>query len=459
VAHSLESAVLQTLHAPAGWHSEFQEKAPQALTVMGLHSAAVSALRLALLGRLLWRSAATIEKVSQRISDEVWYSFDGFVDVGLSPGAKIVIDLRNDQPANNTYIMMLTRAQVRQANQTNLPADHGLMEESVSSYLSSWWRKNFYDHVQTSFTINAPRDDCYHLGVFNAQAQPLKIHGSYSFVNPGGEQLPLQEVKVPIVLLWMTSLFSLSCAGLLALLGSKWRHGRTRMHLWMVLVLFLKTMVLFLRWLNIVLVSRTGTDTMPGRVGWRLLDKVQTIMELMMFLLIALGWKFLRTTLNVTEVRFAVGISVISFYLGVFEVACTTESTCSGYRLSRYILHSLCYLVVIVAMNFNLQMVHTQIMEQPASLEAGKLYMKHKSYRHFRWIFLVFIVAPTVELFLKVSMMPWDAEWAYVLVQQLRTWSVYMCVISAFRPEPPPLRVFELTVHDGGSEDDEGDID
>merc|ERR1711907_406335 len=107
-------------------------------------------------------------------------------------------------------------------------------------------------------------------------------------------------------------------------------------------------MGLFLQWCDRMLVVNSGKETVVSSVGAQLLDKVQTILELMMFLLISLGWKFLRPNLNVTEVRFATGISVISFYLGIFEVACKTNATCSGYHLSRYILHSLCYLVVIV---------------------------------------------------------------------------------------------------------------
>merc|ERR1712039_981479 len=230
-------------------------------------------------------------------------------------------------------------------------------------------------------------------------------------------------------------------------------------HLIMITVLFLKGMVLLLWHFDCMQVSRTGSDTVIGSVGWQLLDKVQTILELMMFLLIALGWKFLRPSLNLTEVRFALGISVISFYLGVFEVACTTQSTCSGYQLSRYILHSLCYLVVIVAMNFNLQMIYSQIADAPASLESGKLYRKHHAYKLFRWIFLAFIIAPTVELFLNVTVMPWDVVWFYVLVQQLRTWTIYMCVVVAFRPDPPPLRVFELTRDIDNEEEGDGEAD
>jgi len=228
-------------------------------------------------------------------------------------------------------------------------------------------------------------------------------------------------------------------------------------HLVMSTVLLLKGIVLLLWWCDCMQVSQTGSSTMIAKIGWQLLDKVQTILELMMFLLIALGWKFLRGTLNITEVRFAVAISAISFYLGVFEVACTTVSTCSGYQLSRYILHSLCYLVIIVAMNFNKQMIYAQITDAPASLESGKLYRKHQAYELFRWIFLMFIIAPTVELFLKVTVMPWDAVWLYILIQQLRTWTIYMCVAITFRPDPLPLRVFELT-RDAGS-DEEAEVD
>merc|ERR1712232_585403 len=165
----------------------------------------------------------------------------------------------------------------------------------------------------------------------------------------------------------------------------------------------------------------------------------------MMFLLIALGWKLLRSRLSMTEVRFAVGISVLSFYLGVFEVACTTQTTCNGYELSRSILHSLCYLVVIVAMNFNLQTISARLLDSPASPETGKLYRNHLGYRVFRWIFLAFIVAPTIELFLKVGVLPWDAEWVFELLTELRYAAVYLCLILAFRPERRALRVFEMT--------------
>jgi len=111
--------------------------------------------------------------------------------------------------------------------------------------------------------------------------------------------------------------------------------------------------------------------------------------------------------------------------------------------------------VIIVAMNFNLQMIYAQIMDAPASADTGKLYRKHQAYKIFRWIFLAFIIAPTVELFLKVTVMPWDALWLYVLIQQLRSWAIYFGVAVAFRPEPQPPRIFELTRGDDSSDEAE----
>lgn len=384
-------------------------------------------------------------------------------DIGLEPQSTIEIDLYNDRPVLNLFVMVLTHEQWsawEHEEPTTLPGSESGdgSQGGLDSHLVSHWRSNLNAHLQARFNVSTPTKARYYIGVLNVQEQFIKLHGTISMVNPGGKQLPLQEQQVPPVLLATSGLFFASCAVYGALVSLGPRQRRTEMHLLMGAALLLKGIVLILWWFDYLQVAATGSNSTLGQVGWQLLEKIQTILELMLFLLIALGWKFLRPTLNVNEKRFALGISVISFYLGVFEVVCTSQATCSGYQLSRYILHSLCYLVVIVAMNFNLQMVGAQIQEAPANLESGKLYRKHQAYKVFRWIFLAFIIAPTVELFLKVTVMPWDAIWLYVLLQQLRTWGIYVSIIFAFAslPSPPPLRVFELT-RDGVNSDEEAE--
>jgi len=373
-------------------------------------------------------------------------------DFGLAPGAHISGELYNEDPVEGAYLMIFTYKQWHAWRRQDPPQLPGRWLR-YDSHLVSYWRKPLTNDTSFDFHLDSPEPNRYFVGVFNSHRRELRMHGELTLTNPGGQELPLEFVDVPGVLLVTGRLFLVSAAVLVLLLCTVWRRGRTAMHLVMFLVVVLKGTALLLQWRDRKRLSATGEDGGVGEVVWQLLDKAQDISELMMFLLIALGWKVLRGSLNITEVRFAVGVSVISFYLGVFEVACTTNSQCSGYQLSRYILRSLCYLVVIVAMNFNLQVVHAQIADAPASLEVGKHYWKFRAYTVFRWVFLAFIIAPTLELFL-VSAMPWDAMWVYVLIQNLRTWAIYSCVIIAFRPGPHPLRVLELTVRRGEDETD-----
>jgi len=389
-------------------------------------------------------------------------------DVGLDPGAVVDIDLHSNELAPNVFVMILTHQQWvdwRRIEPTTLPKSGPDSIGGLNSYLVSYWRAPLFSDLKVHLTISAPGKDRYHVGILNSQERPLELSGHVQMVNPGGREMPLQEEFIPRVLTGTSLLFCGTCACYLGyMMVCMRKRDRTTMHYVMASAVCLKGIVL-LSWLgDCLVVAKYGASSPWLQVGWQLLEKVQTILELMMFLLTALGWKFLRAELNRTEVKFACGISLISLYLGVFEVACTTQSTCGSYQLSRYILHSLCYLVVIVAMNFNMQVVYQQIADAPASMESGKLYQKYFAYKGFGYIFLAFIIAPTVELFLKVTAMPWDAHWLYVLIQQLRTWAIYMAIILRFTPLPHPqsLRVFELTQNVSNSDDDEdaqGDTD
>jgi len=417
-----------------------------------------------LLLRLTWFVAVSLRHAVAIVLDDTGpFAESTYVlafEAGLAPGATVSLELHNKHPVNNTYVMVLTHSQLIawQENQTPLRSATG--GQVPSSYFGTYWRQNFRGQLKAEFKILSNWSDRYTIIIMNPLEQEVDLGGSLTLVNPGDEQLTLEDVQVPGVLIWMSVVYGISCASFGLLLLTVWRQGRSYVHMLIVLVLFFKCLVLFLHWCDLSMIENQPGRVIDSKVAsiiWQLFDKVQTILELMMFLLISLGWKYLRSHLNITEVRFALGISVISFYLGCWQVACKTNSSCSGYKLSRYILHSLCYLVVIVAMNFNLQMVQAQIADAPASQEAGKLYQKHRAYSHFRWIFLLFIIAPTAELFVKISMMPWDALWAYYLMQNLRTWFIYAFMIFAFQPAPPPLRVFELTIRTDGDDDDEGD--
>eukprot|EP00929_Paragymnodinium_shiwhaense_P070495 TRINITY_DN35698_c0_g2_i2.p1 TRINITY_DN35698_c0_g2~~TRINITY_DN35698_c0_g2_i2.p1 ORF type:complete len:326 (-),score=72.90 TRINITY_DN35698_c0_g2_i2:149-1126(-) len=325
----------------------------------------------------------------------------------------------------------------------------------MQSYLACAWRGDLGDHLKATFLVQAPTKDRYYIGILNARESTLKVRGRLGILNPGGEQLPLAEVGMSTVFLWTGAAFCGSAALIALSLITVWRQFLNCMHCLMVGVIAVKGCCLLLQWLDKLQIESSGVENDVTSTSWQLVDKAQNVMELIMFLLIALGWTFLGNRLDATMVRFATGVVIISMLLGVCEVTCDTATSCSGYQLSRYILHSLCCLVVIVAMNFNLQKIQTMLLEAPASREVGKTYIKLVAYRAFRWVFLAFIAAPTVELFIKVSVLPWDAGWFYVLLTQIRTFAIYACICYYFRPNARALRVFDVT-HDAVDSDDDG---
>lgn len=378
-------------------------------------------------------------------------------DYGLAPGARVQIDLESELVLDSTYLMMLTRGQWnqwRRQDPPSLPGPGGGMFglNPVDGFLVSYWRRDISNRTVASFQIDAHENERYYIGVFNTRMQEIRLRGTVRLVNPGGQELPIEFVFLPAALIAAAMLFLVSGAVLLAaLLVGPWRRGRTAVHFVICAVVLMKSIKLFLEWRNRCRVSQEGEDTTFGELSWQLLDKAQDTLELIMFLLVALGWKVIRQHLNVSEVRFAIAASVLSLYLGVCEVACTTDTACSGYKLGRYTLHTICFLVVIVGMNFNMQILHAQLSDGPATLEVGSMYKRFQAYSNFRWAFLAFIGAPTVELFLRVSAMPWDAFWVYDLMKNVRTWAIYLAVVLMFRPGRP-LRVIELV--SGADRDD-----
>lgn len=390
------------------------------------------------------------------------------MNLGLEPGARFDIDILNHDSFSHLYLVVMTDEQWqdwrRFSAQQDVPAYSsplgGAGDGPFTGYVACTWRAPLQGHLQTSFELKGPAPkDLYHIGILNTAERDISLEGTLDVSNPGTE-LQVQEINVPPVLVLVAGLFLASAIvyAVLILIGG--RRYRTEMHGLMGGTILLKALVLTMRWADYRQMAATGMNSLISQVGWQLLDKVQDILELNLLLFISLGWKFLRPNLNPAEKRFAVGIAVISFYLGLFEVACTSQASCNGHTLSRYMLHSLVYLVIIVAMNFNLQLIGAQIHEAPATLEAGKLYKKFLAYRAFRWIVLAFVVAPTLEMILKLTVLPWDAAWLFILLQQLRTWVIYVCIVVAFAPLPQPtaLRVFDLT-RDGDESEGEAEED
>jgi len=357
-------------------------------------------------------------------------------DMGFAPGAVMRFDINNTQPAEHTYLVIFSSSQMPIGFQQIIPN-----LDDVGPYEPCFWRMPFYDRLDVTMFINASGDDQYDIFIQNMDGHEMDIYLSFGFENPGGRHLLVQNYSVANVFQWFGPIFMISGVAYAILLVTVWRRKTTKIHTLMASVFFLEAFYLFAQ-------ASFLSALDAGRNDWwrswaaQLLDIIQRIAELMMFLMLSLGWKISRNNLNTCEMRFASVVSGTMFCLGLLHELWPY----SGYLLCRDILKAFCDLVVIVAMNFNLQLLSAQIMNAPASLDAGKHYRKQKAYRDLRWIFFALIGAPTVEAFIEEKVAPWDAWWVSRALKLLIKWAIYVSLVVVFSPAMEPLRVFELTV-------------
>lgn len=233
------------------------------------------------------------------------------------------------------------------------------------------------------------------------------------------------------------------------------RKGASRLHFLILATLMLKCFVLLLIRQDISIVAKSGRPSLSHQVIVEIVGQIESILEVIVFYIIGLGWKITRSHLRPSEWAFATTIATLSFFLGSFKIACSTFAACTGksYLLTQFTLHSLCFLVVIVATNFNIFTLQRQIAEALATPDTGKLYTKHQAYCWFRGFFLFFVITPSLVNFLAAHVLTWEEYWVVLFVKEFSLWLVHTAVAFLFRPGNKKLIVFELAVVESSDSD------
>lgn len=153
-----------------------------------------------------------------------------------------------------------------------------------------------------------------------------------------------------------------------------------------------------------------------GEIGYfikvipKFLSRLEDVGMLLILLLIALGWHVYRSSLSLVEWRFYTGVALLSSYLALFEISI------GGFQVSRYILAAVVYLCIMVAINFNITLLTSSLMDLPISLRAGKVYRRRRAYTQFRELFVLYIVKPSALLLFSLAVVgEEDALGLYIL--------------------------------------------
>jgi len=385
-----------------------------------------------------------------------WFWVRVMDGVGLAPNATITVQLSAAVPAPNAFVVLLSESQLLAIAPYLLRKGPPYLS---SSYLPCAWRASLAGTVNATFRLEAGAMSRYYFGVMQASFGAARgLFGEVGYVNPGGDQLPVQQWNVPGVILFMALAF-LGSGLVLFILCVLRRRGRTRLHAMLLGTILVKCWVLLLIRHDLSTLRRTGRQSVVRQATWQLLRQVQSIMEVMLFYLVGLGYKVVRSHLRQSEQVFAATITLTSLCLGSLEVACSTFVGCSNqsYLLTQFTLHSICFLVIIIAVNFNIFTLQRQISEALATPETGALYAKHRAYCWFRGFFLYYVVIPSVTNFFALHVVSWTELWVIVLVREGSLWVIYTGVFWLFRPGPKHLRVFELAVMESSESDSDGD--
>lgn len=195
--------------------------------------------------------------------------------------------------------------------------------------------------------------------------------------------------------------------------------------------------------------SSTGQRlTWETRISPSLMEKIFDALEVLVYLLSALGWKTLRSSLSVNEIKTIGAVSVLSLALGGAEVACgDDEAQCGSYTSARMLLHMFGFLTAIIAFTSHVVFLSAHLGESSiASPETGVMYVKLSQFRWFRLIFIVFIVQPTVAVMIRADILDWFDDWLFLTI----FWATKLMLISAvavvFRPLVPRMSLVDLAI-------------
>lgn len=167
--------------------------------------------------------------------------------------------------------------------------------------------------------------------------------------------------------------------------------------------------------------------------------------QLLLLLLIALGWKTNREHLSSREARFVLMVFVLYAGVCVAQSACEASSVlvferlCQSANLFEYVMQSLILLAIIVAINLNVTASRAVLNAYPWS-SLVPLQMKGlASFNLFRLAFLAYLLLPTFLMAMRVMLISWPYSWVDPLLRHSFLIALYVAIALAFAPTDKEL--------------------
>lgn len=354
-------------------------------------------------------------------------------DVGFTPGVELTVNISSDRPG--AVFLLLSATQLHDWLHSPPRAN---LDGNLSSYFASQWRQPLSSHLSTRIDLDLPKVDFFYAGIFDPTfdgGMPKVYQIELDFVNAHGQHLPSQWAKLPLVWGISSVAFSFFVQGAVILTSTSWYRASTPMHGLLSFCAALKAVELVVRADLFRVLSMTG-DAPPWKFQvWRLLHYVTDTFELLVMVLIALGWKVLRSRLSEVEMRCV----RLLFFTGMLMAMAEAQVTGpfrpeSGLRSIFAISQMVIYLSVILTVNQNLQILAIGLHESHFSPTTILMYRKQQAYFRFRIAFYLMLLRPSILAWLRLTVIEESTEWLLLGIGEALLLMVYILLLIGLKP-------------------------
>ncbi|KAK1935953.1 putative membrane protein [Babesia divergens] len=349
-------------------------------------------------------------------------------------------DLKDKRVLDNVYLILLSKAQF----DSYFSSDYENLTEPARNSNQFVYNSHIIADMRIpipaigepiTFSYKARDVDRFALIIFNADERQLLFNGKVTFLNPGNDHLPVEmKYYKDVITFWEVVYLLTGFCFMVYLLVFCESTAKVVNHM---LALNFLMVALYLQLDRALLRSIRETGSYSG-ILWTLAHLVRRFHEIYIMttlVLLALGWKVLREHLTETEVRIVLSVCTFSSVVGFIEILV------NGIDVSRYVVNTMSFIAILIATNFNTIVIHSRVIEESLSVQAGLAYSLMKTYGSFRIAFFAYIFKPILYSSLRAMCLQLSAEQVFVWDEHLMlfldlmfNYCVYCIYFVAFMP-------------------------
>jgi len=290
----------------------------------------------------------------------------------------------------------------------------------------------------TSWYINGTEQ--YTFRVMHCEDQPLDADFHVEFRNPNihgdlEEQLGMENAPLKLITGWFGLAYFIFAVFYLVYCTRNIRNFK-KVHAIGCLVLVTSAAEAFASQRRYSYESEHGVTTLGIQYTQRGLKAITIFLTICAMLLLSAGWGFMRDVMTFREGRvFTVCVAIYGSIAGLAATCIDDSLQCRAYSLTEYITRALLELVVIVAANFNVSNLRSNIADRAWSDDAVRNYAYLQQFSGLRRAFFAYILCPTGIFILNLSMLRWEYRWVQVAMEYTLYITIIVYLGTVFRPK------------------------